>query len=189
MDPILKDISTTIETERLLLRCPQPGEGKHMYEAVNESLDEFQQWFPWAHEEHTLENSEVNVRKAQLNFLRREGLPFMIWLKESKMLVGRVGFVDIDWQIPAFEIGYWLRNSQTGRGYMTEAVAALTGFAFASLDASRVEIQCDARNEKSAAIARRLGYTFEACHRAERFDAHGKTLVDTLVFAKVQRDE
>ena len=188
MDPILKDIPTSIETERLLLRCPQPGEGKLMHEAISESLDEFQKWFPWAHEDRSLESSEVNVRNAQIKFLRRQGLPFMIWLKETETLIGRAGFVNIDWQIPAFEIGYWLRNSCIGQGYMTEAVSALADFAFTTLDARRVEIQCDARNEKSAAIARRLGYTLEACHKAERFDAHGKSLVDTLVFAKFQRD-
>lgn len=189
MDPLLKEIPTAIETERLLLRCPQPGDGKAMHEAVDESLDEFQKWFPWAHEARTQESSEANVRKAQTNFLRREGLPFMIWLKENETLIGRVGFVNIDWKIPSFEIGYWLRGSYTGHGYMTEAVMALTNLAFETLDARRVEILCDARNEKSIAVAVRLGYTLEARHRADRFDSRGEKLVDTLVFAKYLRDD
>lgn len=189
MDPLLKDIPTAIETKRLLLRCPQPGDGAAMHDAIDESLDVFQKWFPWAHEARTLESSEANVRKAQTKFLRREGLPFMIWLNDAETLIGRAGFVNIDWKIPSFEIGYWLRDSYTGHGYMTEAVSALSDLAFNRLDARRVEILCDAHNEKSAAIAIRMGFTFEARHRSERLDARGEKLVDTLVFAKYQRDD
>lgn len=189
MEPIQKNIPFEIETERLFLCCPKPGDGKAMHQAISDSRDEFQKWFPWMHEPRSLAASEANIRKAQIAFLRREKLPFILWLKEPKALIGRAGFINIDWKIPSFEIGYWLRDSYTGHGYMTEAVSGLTHLAFNTLDARRVEIKCDAQNEKSAAVAVRLGFTLEARHKSDRFDALGETLVDTLVFAKYLRDD
>ena len=38
MNPILKDLPDRFETERLLIRSPHPGDGRALYEAVNESL-------------------------------------------------------------------------------------------------------------------------------------------------------
>lgn len=60
------------------------------------------------------------------------------------------------------ELGYWLRADATGQGFVTEATRlaltiaeALPRFAFA-------EIRCDARNDRSAAVPRRLGFVLAA---------------------------
>ncbi len=93
----------------------------------------------------------------------------------------------IDWDVPRFEIGYWVRTSLQGQGYITEAVNGISKFAFEQLKAERMEIRCDARNERSAAVARRAGYTLEAKLRRESRAPDG-SLRDTLIFALL-RDE
>jgi RimJ/RimL family protein N-acetyltransferase len=59
------------------------------------------------------------------------------------------------------ELGYWLREDATGQGFVTEAARALLTLAAALDHLTHVEIRCDARNEPSAAIPRRLGFTLE----------------------------
>lgn len=61
----------------------------------------------------------------------------------------------------AVEIGYWLRTDQTGRGLVTACAGALTGVALALAWIERVEIHCDQANERSAGVARRLGYRLD----------------------------
>jgi 5-(carboxyamino)imidazole ribonucleotide synthase len=56
------------------------------------------------------------------------------------------------------EIGYWLRPDAVGRGVMTTVARSLTEVAFALDGISRVVIRCDAANERSAAIPKRLGF-------------------------------
>lgn len=85
------------------------------------------------------------------------------------------------------EIGYWLRPDVEGRGFVSEMVKLMTGFAFAHLKAERIEIRCDAVNTRSAAVPRRLGFKEEALLRASRRNVDG-TLSDTLVFAKTRAD-
>lgn len=57
------------------------------------------------------------------------------------------------------EIGYWIRTSVAGRGYATEAAAAVTRTAFKVPWVEFVEIRCDPNNLRSARIPARLGYT------------------------------
>jgi RimJ/RimL family protein N-acetyltransferase len=90
--------------------------------------------------------------------------------------------------VPRFEIGYWLHSDYTGRGLATEAVVALADFAFETLEAQRVEIRCDAGNERSAALARRAGFPLEATlHNHERRHLTDE-LRDTLIFARIREE-
>ncbi len=56
------------------------------------------------------------------------------------------------------EIGYWLREDVTGRGYATEAARAMLSLASSMPEMRHVEIRCDPLNEPSAAVPRRLGF-------------------------------
>jgi ribosomal-protein-serine acetyltransferase len=58
-------------------------------------------------------------------------------------------------------VGYWLRSSEVGKGYATEAVDALTSWALSELGAKRVELVTDERNVGSRAVAERCGFEFE----------------------------
>ncbi len=63
------------------------------------------------------------------------------------------------------EIGYWLRADATGLGYATEATRALLSAASAEPAFRLVEIRCDSRNVRSAAVPRRLGFHLNSTTR------------------------
>ncbi len=73
-----------------------------------------------------------------------------------------MGIHTIDWDVPRFEIGYWLRASQQGQGYATEGVHLICNLLFQEQKAERIEIRCDDTNAASAAVAERAGFTREA---------------------------
>ena len=64
------------------------------------------------------------------------------------------------------EIGYILSRAYWGRGYVTEAVAALIDMLFAE-GQRRVFADTDPDNAPSIAVLKRLGFTLEATLRAE----------------------
>lgn len=184
---ILKDFPDRFETARLLLRLPLPGDGAALNEAVIESLEHLRPWLPWAQQAPTLAESEANVRQAYLAFLAREDLRFHLFLKETGELVGATGLHCIRWEVPSFEIGYWVRRSRQGQGLITESTEALTRFAFDTLGARRVEIRLDPTNARSRAIPERLGYELEGVLRADGRTPAG-ALRDSMVFALVRPD-
>ncbi|HRO23391.1 MAG TPA: GNAT family N-acetyltransferase [Promineifilum sp.] len=183
-NPILLDFPYSFETERLTIRGPLPGDGRSVREAVLESQEDLKPWMPWAMEVPSEEGYEIRVREGQLKFLAREDLWLMLLLKGTHTIIGGSGLHSIDWDVPKFEIGYWVRSSYAGQGYITEAVNGITAFAFNSLGAQRLEIRCDVRNTRSAAVARRAGYTLESTFHSDARD-HFDRLRDTFIFVKV----
>jgi RimJ/RimL family protein N-acetyltransferase len=188
LNPILLDFPDSFDTERLTVRAPRPGDGPKVVEAIEESLDELRPWMLWAAKVETLEESEARLRRAAAKWLTREDLLMHLYLKGADTFVGSSGLHGIDWDTGKCEVGYWLRTKFTGQGYITEAVNGITRFAFAHLKANRVEIRCDAKNVRSAAVARRCGFLLEGIlrHEDRRVDGH---LSDTLVFSKISLDE
>ena len=189
MKAVLRDFPEEIETDRLLIRAPRRGDGAEVRAAVEESLSELRPWMPWAMGELPDEEQyEVRVREGRAKFLLREDLWLLIFLKGTDRLVGCSGLHRMNWEVPRFEIGYWVRTSCAGRGYITEAVIGIANFAFEQLGARRVEIRCDALNEPSAAVARRAGFEYEATlHNDDRNHLSGR-LRDTLIFARTAAD-
>jgi RimJ/RimL family protein N-acetyltransferase len=184
-EPILRDFSERFESERLLIRSPLPGDGAEVHAAIAESLDELRPWMPWAHLAQSVEDVEANVRQARAEFLARRDLRLHLYLRDGGGFVGSSGLHRIDWRVPRFEIGYWVRTSMAGRGLATEATRRIADFAFDELGAERVEIWCDAANERSAAVAQRAGFTFEARLARNRRDTAG-ALTDSLCFARLR---
>lgn len=182
MNPLLLNFDETILTERLLMRPPRVGDGQMIYEATRESLPELMRWMDWAHEAITPEESELYARMSAAKFVMREELPLLMFNRETGRFLGGTGYHTIDWYVPKLEIGYWLRTSETGKGYMTEAVNKLTQYALETFDAKRVDIRCDAENKASAAVAERCGYTLEGRLRHHRRNTSGQW-ADTLIYA------
>lgn len=184
MNPLLLDLPTEFETDRLLIRMPLPGDGAVTCESINHSLPELKPWMPFAQKEQTIEDTEINIRQAYINFLNRTDLRLLVFKKDTGEFVASSGLHRINWEVPKFEIGYWIDTRFSGNGYMTEAVQGITDFAVRELKARRVEIRCDALNVKSRAIPERLGFTLEGILKSESISVEGE-LRDTCVFAKI----
>jgi RimJ/RimL family protein N-acetyltransferase len=181
---LLLDIPEALETERLALRASRAGQGAALNEAMAESLQQLRPWMPWARQMQTVEQSESFARESQAKWLARETLDFSWYRKADGLLVGRGGLHTIDWTIPKFEIGYWIRTSCARNGYATESTRALAAFARDRLGARRLEITSDARNAGSRRVAEKCGFTLEGILRQSR-RANDGTLADSCMYAAV----
>jgi ribosomal-protein-serine acetyltransferase len=185
-DPLLLDFPDSFETERLILRAPQRADAQIIYDAVVESKAELERWMPWSLN-YTLEEAIKYTRRAAAAFIQRQDMPLAIFRKSDHQFIGNTGLHRIKWEYRQFEIGYWLRSSAVGQGYMTEAVNGLTRFCFEVLEANRVEIHCEADNDRSASVARRTGYKQEA-HLRMAIDTTAGELNDRLIFGMIRSD-
>jgi RimJ/RimL family protein N-acetyltransferase len=64
------------------------------------------------------------------------------------------------------ELGYVVLAEERGRGIATEALSLLTEWAFAELDAVRLELMISVENEASKRVAERCGYVLEGVLRS-----------------------
>lgn len=175
-------VPNRLETSRLILRCPELSDVPFDYQAIKESLKELKPWMPWATEDYTLETCEESIRSAIAKYITKEDFRMLFFDKETGKLIGSSGLHRIDWKVPKFEIGYWCRTSETGKGYVTEVVRGLTTLCFEQFNAARVEIRCDDLNLKSAAVAERCGFTLEGILKNNERNSKGE-LRSTRVYA------
>lgn len=185
MNPILQEIPYQFETERLLIRGSLPGDGAVVRTAVIESQPELKPWMPWAVNVASEEEYEIRVREGQIKYLAREDFWLLLFLKGTDTLIGCSGLHNANWSVPSFEIGYWLHSRHTRQGYISEAVNGICHFAFTRLAAKRLFIRCDSENERSAAVARRCGFTFEGTHWHDSRDHLTNELASTHYFSKL----
>ena len=187
MNPILLDLPMPIQTERLLIRPPQLGDGSIINTAIVESYDVLKVMMPWAQTVPSVDESEEYVRQAAANWILKKEeepyLPLWIFRRDTMAFIGGTGFHHINWDIPSLETGYWLHAHQLNQGFMTEAIHAITRYAFLELNVKRLEIRCDITNTSSKKIPERLGFHLEATLKNNRINPQTKAVSDTLVYA------
>ncbi len=86
----------------------------------------------------------------------------------------------------AMEIGYWLGEPYWGRGIVTEAVRALTSYAFETFDVARVYAYVYEWNPASARVLEKAGYRFEG--RLRKAVTKEGTTMDMLVYGFTEDD-
>jgi len=79
------------------------------------------------------------------------------------------GFHNVDWNIPSAAMGYWSRVSEQRKGYIQEAVAAVTLYGFKQLGLRRIVLLCQDENVASIGVAEKLGFTLESTARGVLF--------------------
>ena len=82
------------------------------------------------------------------------------------------------------EIGYWLGEQFWGRGIVTEAVRAVTDYAFATFDLCRVYAGVFEWNLASMRVLAKAGYEFE-CRMKKSVTKDGQT-IDELIYAMIR---
>ncbi|HWD41044.1 MAG TPA: GNAT family N-acetyltransferase [Fimbriimonas sp.] len=179
--PILIDIPEELRGEKVLVRPYRPGDGADLNEAIASSRDHLKTWMPFAHDHQTVEESEELVRRFRAKWILREDFAYAYWSLETGELLGSSGLHRIDWDVRKFEIGYWIRASAEGKGYVTDLVRVLCRLAFDTLEANRVFIRCGVENKRSAAVPERVGFELEGVLRNDGKKPDG-TLFDMMVW-------
>lgn len=158
-DFILRDLPMPIRTPRLVIRPPAAGMGQALYEAKIETRDRLNEWFSWG--EPSVAADEAMLRKQAGKFLMRTDLMLLVF-DTSDRLIGSTGFHFVnEFKTPIMHIGYWIRQSESGKGYVTEWVNALTRYGFDKLGLTKISIHCDSENKPSIAVPERLGFDLE----------------------------
>ena len=171
--PVLIEIPEEVHGPRITVRPYRPEDAPALWEAVEESREHLAPWLPWVRHYESVEDAREFTVRARAWWMLRQDLIMGVFERESGGFLGGTGLHRFDWSLRSFEIGYWLRRSAEGRGYMREAVAVLTRLAFDTLSANRVEIRMDPRNVRSRNVAERLGFILEGTLRNSLLDSDG----------------
>lgn len=164
-NPLLIELPMPIRTPRLTLRPAMPGDGATVHAAKEESWDDLTPWMSWAKTRGPAEQDEIVVRESYAKFIRREDIMLLAFENATGDFIGGTGLHNPNWKSRQFEIGYWIRKSKQRRGYAFEITNALLRYGFGALSATRMAITHAGRNEASAAVIKKAGFTPEGILR------------------------
>lgn len=176
-----------IVTNRLVVRCWSPTDAPLVSAAIEASMDHLRPWMPWiASEPKTIDDRMAFLRSMRAQFDTDEQYVYGIFDAKEKNVLGGAG---LHRRVGprALEIGYWVHAAHINTGIATEVSGALTRVGFAIHDLLRMEIHCDPKNDRSAAVPRKLGYHYDGTFRG-RLVQNDDTLRDTMVWT-LQRGE
>lgn len=180
-DDPLTGIAWPLRTERLTLR-----------RATAEDLSSI--WRYWQHEEvtHWTTSAPPSFEAYRDRVLGHGVLAVMVVAElDGRVIADLILRVEDAWaqaEVRAqaagvqAEVGYVLDPALAGRGYATEAVAALVDASFTQLGLRRVYAQCFADNEPSWRLMERIGMRCEAHTVKESLHRSGQWL-DGLSYA------
>lgn len=152
-----------IETERLILRPFTENDAEAVFTCCrNPNLGNNAGWKPH-------ETQEESLKILQTVFIPQKNI-WAITKKEDRQLIGSIGIIpDPQRENPHVGmIGYWLDETQWGKGYMSEAVSVILKYGFNQLELTLISANCYPHNERSQQILKRQGFVYEGIlHQAE----------------------
>ena len=133
----------------------------------------------------------VGESRAYLRYMLRkyrmgEPASWGIELKSTGRIIGTIGYMWIQSDNAAAEVGYSLSRAYWGQGIMTEALRAVIDYAFSSLRLNRIEAIHEVDNPASGAVMRKCGMQYEGRLRQKLFNK-GR-FVDVDLYAILRSD-
>lgn len=162
--PAMSRPSPALRTQRLCLR-PVAASDADTLHALHSSPRILRYWDspPWT------DRDQADRFVARCVEIEREGsgVRCAIERADDGGFIGWCGLVQWNRTYRSAKLGYLLADTAWGRGYATEAVGALLGWAFGASDLNRVQAEVDTRNGASARVLEKLGFRLEGTLRQD----------------------
>ena len=141
----------------------EPWRGEEFAAHLDRAREHIRPWVGAAFVTDTVEGARATLQRyadAQAADHRR-----IYGIRLGGLLVGGVMFVEFSAATGTCEIGCWLEPAGEGHGLVTRASRVLIDWAFDERGLHRAEWRCRSDNERSSAVARRLGMRLEGVLR------------------------
>lgn len=180
--------SVELRGSRLILRLPEMTDFDGWLDQRQKSANFLAPWEPERDQGYLTRTAfRDRVWWAKRSAEEGRAVPFTILRTSDSVIVGGITLDNVR-RGPAMaaSIGYWMGQEYTRNGYMSEAVALVTTYAFTTLDLSRVEAACLPENAASRAVLERNGFKYEGVAQsylqiAGRWRTH-------VLYANLRRD-
>ncbi len=166
------------------LRILERQDAAELFALTDASRDHLRRWLPWLDGTRSVTDTDAFLAGALEQFAKGRGFHAGIW--RLGVLCGVAGLHAIDWANRQSSLGYWIGAGYEGQGLVTMACRAILDDAFGHYGLHRMELRAAVGNERSQAVARRLGFRREGVQRdAEWLYDH---FVDHIVFGMLESE-
>jgi ribosomal-protein-serine acetyltransferase len=140
MFDLLGDFTIEPLQQRYELRLLQIDDAAQMFALTDANRDYLRAWLPWLDTIEGVNDTQNFIRHTRQQATDRSGFVAAIWEMgeadsiQKDRILGVIGLNKIEWQNRIGYIGYWLAESDRGRGIMTCACRVLIEYTFLKLN-------------------------------------------------------
>jgi aminoglycoside 6'-N-acetyltransferase len=189
MHRLLFDIPSYYESKRLHLRSYRAGDGPCYYAVSQRNRQHLTRYESdnVVMQIKSEEDAEITVRDLAADWVARKNFFIGAFDKRKEQFVAQVYIGPVNWDLPEYQIGFFVDKDYEGKGYMTEAVKATLGFVFHDMNAHRVCAECDETNVRSMRVLERCGMVREGLLRENKRNTDG-TISGTMHYGLLRRE-
>ena len=155
-------LAPTLTTARLVLRPFRDADRREVFE-LHSHARVMRYWdsAPWSDETQ----ADRFLSRCRALSDNEAGARVAVERRDTGRFIGWIGLQHWDHDNRSANLGYVFAEHAWGQGYATEAGRALLEWGFDVMDLNRVSAQTDTRNEASARVLTKLGFTLEGILR------------------------
>jgi [ribosomal protein S5]-alanine N-acetyltransferase len=171
-----------LQTKRLTLRPLQPGDARDLVRLINDpeiARNTLRIPYPYP---AALADEWIATHQKDLG--ENDEVVWGITMRETDEFMGVIGIVPKPFNVG--EIGYWLARAHWGRGYASEAAAAVIRYGFEQRAFNRIEAGVFSFNHASARVLQKCGMIFEGVLRQSA--RKGDDYIDTRMYSILRSD-
>jgi ribosomal-protein-serine acetyltransferase len=170
--------------EHLMLRPYQSTDADLLFAAIDRERKHLGPWLGWVAHTTRPKHSLDFIELCQRQILDQQALPLGIFFKGE--IVGGIGMHDWIQDTKCAQVGYWIAKEHEGKGIVARSVTALLDYLFVVVGINKAEIRFVVANNRSAALAHRLGFKTEGILR-QSFTRNG--MIEDLVVTGMLKSE
>ncbi|MDX5347433.1 MAG: GNAT family N-acetyltransferase [Hymenobacteraceae bacterium] len=178
-----------LESDRLILRAYQEGDEGDFFQVLIENKDRLD---PASSGRlgfiKMLDDARIKIKQLQTDWNARKLFSFGIWLKDSNTYIGDITLKNIDLSIPKAEVGFYIDNSYTGKGYAAEALKVIIAFAFNNLKLNKLYGRCTEQNTPCSLLFEHAGFMQEGYIRQDIWSKDNSKLLDLYYYGMTRAE-
>ncbi|MDZ4672701.1 MAG: GNAT family protein [Phototrophicales bacterium] len=149
--------------EKNILRPFVSADAPAMFALISDNRQHLDTRLRWSGKIQSIADAEGLITRFANKLAVGDGFHGGLW--QGTTLVGGLVCHGINREGTKSEIGYWLGQSFTGQGIITNACKQVISALIHEENVHRIEIQCMVTNLPSRAVAERLGFVYEGIKR------------------------
>ena len=174
-----------IELRNFIIRQLDTSESDKVFDLINNNRTRLENYFAGTVKEtKTKVDTIIFCQNVEVRRANKEYYPFVIIDPSTSKYIGWIDVKNIDWRIPKAELGYFIDESYTGQGLISEGLALVIEYINKEFDFKKLLLRIGSDNPKSAKIARFNNFELEGNIRRDYKTSSGN-LVDLQYFGKL----
>lgn len=144
--------------DNLKLKLLTMDDANNIFTSIDSSREHIGKWLPWVKTTKSVDDIIVFVNSVLKAYENKTEYHWGIWY--NHIFVGLTSFHTINYEEKWGEIGYWIREDYSNRGFITNSSKILLEYGFKNLNLEEIRIQVNPKNIKSEKVALKLNFNY-----------------------------